>query len=170
MALFRIAILLILASCVSAEPIPRISKQNGTYHLLVNGKPFLVLGAQVRNSSGWPSQLANIWPQMKALHVNTVEIPVYWEQVEPRRGEFEFSTVDEIVRQARSEGFRLVLLWFATWKNGQMDYAPEWVKRDTATYRRMRNRAGRARSRVCRRTVARTSTRTGMRSVLSCRI
>ncbi len=125
-----------------AESIPRIAKQNGTYQLLVNDKPFLVLGAQVRNSSGWPSQLPDIWAQMRALHVNTVEIPVYWEQVEPKRGEFDFRNVDEIVNGARAGNFRLVLLWFATWKNGQMDYAPEWVKRDPATYEHMLNRAG----------------------------
>jgi hypothetical protein len=25
---------------------------------------------------------------------------------------------------------RLVLLWFGTWKNGQSNYLPDWVKRD----------------------------------------
>jgi hypothetical protein len=140
--LLRILSILALTALAAAEPIPRIAKQDGAYRLLVNGRPFLLLGAQVRNSSGWPSQLPDVWAQMKALHVNTVEIPVYWEQVEPRPGQFDFTNVDEIVRQARAQNFRLVLLWFATWKNGQMDYAPEWVKRDTATYRHMLNRAG----------------------------
>jgi hypothetical protein len=32
---------------------------------------------------------------------------------------------------------RLILLWVATWKNGVMDYAPGWVKQDTAKYPRM---------------------------------
>ncbi len=30
----------------------------------------------------------------------------------------------------------LVLLWFATWKNGTMEYAPAWVKRDTRRFPR----------------------------------
>ncbi len=33
-------------------------------------------------------------------------------------------------RCARSHNLRLVLLWFATWKNGLSSYPPDWVKRD----------------------------------------
>lgn len=131
-----------LLSLALAEPIPRIAKDNGVYRLYVNDKPFLLLGAQVRNSSAWPSQLPDIWAQMQALHVNTVEIPVYWEQIEPAPGQFDFRVVDQIIRQARTRNLRLVLLWFATWKNGVMDYAPEWVKSDPAKYPHMRNAAG----------------------------
>ena len=29
-----------------------------------------------------------------------------------------------------SHNLRLVLLWFATWKNGQSSYPPDWVKKD----------------------------------------
>lgn len=133
---------LVTSALVFAEPIPRIAMQDGIHRLMVNERPFLMLGAQVRNSSGWPSQLPDVWAQMQALHVNTVEIPVYWEQVEPSPGRFDFQVVDELVRQARTKNLRLVLLWFATWKNGVMDYAPEWVKRDPARYKHMVNRAG----------------------------
>ena len=34
-----------------------VKKQNGAYSLLVNGKPFIVLGAQLWNSSAWYRQL-----------------------------------------------------------------------------------------------------------------
>ena len=129
---------------LEGEPIPRMERTPQGYRWLVNGKPFVMLGAQVRNSSGWPSQLASVWPQMKALGVNTVEIPVYWEQVEPRRGEFQFGNVDTVVREAREQGFRLALLWFGTWKNGVMDYAPEWVKSNPAEFPRMVDRGGQA--------------------------
>src|ERR1035441_6028610 len=37
---------------------------------------------------------------------------------------------------------RLILLWFATWKNGVMDYAPGWVKQDTTKYPRMIDSGG----------------------------
>jgi hypothetical protein len=47
--------------------------------------------------------------------VNVVEIPVYWEQVEPRQGALDFSLVDMIMAQARQHDVRLVLLWFGTW-------------------------------------------------------
>jgi hypothetical protein len=34
-----------------------MAHQNGRYALMVDGKPYLMLGAQVSNSSGWPEKL-----------------------------------------------------------------------------------------------------------------
>jgi hypothetical protein len=44
--------------------------------MMVDGQPSLILGAQTRNSSGWPDQLEKAWPLYKQLHANTAEIPV----------------------------------------------------------------------------------------------
>jgi hypothetical protein len=74
--------------------------------------------------------------------MNTVEAPVYWEQMEPAKGTFDFSNVDLLVTQAREHKFRLVLLWFGTWKNGQNHYVPEWIKSDPKTYPREENAYG----------------------------
>ena len=109
---------------------------------MVDGQPYLILGAQVRNSSAWPEELDRAWPLYKELHANTAEIPIYWEVIEPQQGKFDFASVDRILDGARKNNLRLVLLWFATWKNGEMDYAPQWVKDDTAHFPRMRDRAG----------------------------
>ena len=133
---------LCVLSILAAEPIPKLTKTGDQHQLIVNGEPFILLGAQVRNSSGWPSELNSVWKQAKQMHVNTVEIPIYWEDVEPEKGRFNFATVDAIVEGARENDLRLVLLWFATWKNGAMDYAPGWVKADPATYPRMIDPAG----------------------------
>lgn len=110
--------------------------------LVVDGKPFIVFGAQVHNSSAWPSRLPAIWDQLEALHANTAEIPIYWNQFEPAPGQFDFSCVDAIVEGARERGLRLILLWFATWKNGVGDYAPDWIKQTSETYPLMQDRAG----------------------------
>ncbi len=56
---------------------------------------------------------------MDALHVNTVEAPIYWEQLEPRPGVFDYAAVDMLLAQAREHRVHLVLLWFATWKERQ---------------------------------------------------
>jgi len=66
------------------RPLPRLVEKDGRYALMVDGAPFLILGAQVNNSSAWPAMLPKVWPAMEALHVNTVEIPIYWEQFEPQ--------------------------------------------------------------------------------------
>lgn len=101
-----------------------------------------MLGAQVHNSSNYPAVLPLVWPTIRALNANTVEMPVGWEQVEPQEGRFDFSFVDELLRQARQNDVRLVLLWFGTWKNTGPSYTPEWVKSDTRRFPRMRTREG----------------------------
>ena len=119
-----------------------MAHQDGRYALMVDGKPYLMLGAQVSNSSGWPEKLQALWPMADLMHVNTLEVPVYWEQLEPSEGKFDDSVVDDVVHQARAHHVRLILLWFATWKNGKMHYAPEWVKSDTKRFPRVITPAG----------------------------
>ena len=125
-----------------AQDLPRLVQEQGRATLMVDGQPYFLLGAQVDNSSGWPERLAAVWPAAERLRLNTLEVPVYWEQMEPVRGTFDFSVVDAVLEQARAHKTRLVLLWFGTWKNGKMHYVPDWVKSDTATYPRMKSKAG----------------------------
>ena len=110
------------------RPIPSIVKSDGRYALLVDGAPYLILGAQAHNSSAWPAELPKVWPAMEFLDVNTVEMPIYWEQIEAQQGKFDFTLVDTLLREARQHHQRLVLLWFGTWKNGSQHYMPEWMK------------------------------------------
>jgi beta-galactosidase GanA len=145
----RMKILIVAAAGLTlrvavAQEIPRLVQERGRATLMVDGRPFWMLGAQVDNSSGWPERLQAVWPAAEAMRLNTLEVPVYWEQMEPVKGRFDFTVVDAILQQARDHKVRLVLLWFGTWKNGKMHYVPEWVKSDTATYPRMKTRDGKA--------------------------
>jgi hypothetical protein len=124
------------------NPIPAIVHKNGKHALLVDGEPYFILGGQVHNSSGWPVMLPGAWNAINNLHANTLEIPVYWEQIEPEEGKYDFSNVDTLLSQAREHHVRLVLLWFATWKNGSNHYMPEWMKRDPAKYPNVSGRNG----------------------------
>jgi len=109
---------------------PQLVQKDGRYALLVDGHPFLILGGQIHNSSAWPGELPQVWESMAALHANTIEAPVYWEQFEPQEGHFDYSNVDQLVDGARAHNLHVVLLWFGTWKNGNMHYVPAWVKAD----------------------------------------
>ncbi|OKS85595.1 GH35 family beta-galactosidase [Mucilaginibacter polytrichastri] len=124
------------------EQIPRIIEKNGRHALLIDGKPFLILGGQAHNSSAWPGMMPSVWAGIKQLHANTLEVPLYWEQIEPQQGKFNFSIVDTLLAQARARQVRLVFLWFATWKNGSNHYMPQWMKADAAKYPNIHNRKG----------------------------
>ncbi|MEI9971301.1 MAG: hypothetical protein WDO73_04185 [Ignavibacteriota bacterium] len=71
---------------IGTHPIPRLVQQEGRYALMVDGAPYLMLGAQSGNSSNWPAALPKVWPAIEYLHANTLETPIYWEQLEPKRG------------------------------------------------------------------------------------
>ena len=144
LAALLLPLLVATPSRASAQevPPPRIAADGDRHALVVDGRPFLMLGAQVNNSSNYPAMLPRVWPTVRALHANTVEVPVAWEQIEPVEGRFDFTFLDTLVRQARDNRVRLVLLWFGTWKNTGPSYAPEWVKTDPQRFPRMRTRDG----------------------------
>ena len=127
---------------VKERPIPRVINKDGRYALLVDGAPYLMLGAQVHNSSDWPATLPKVWPAMEHLNVNTVEIPVYWEQFEPRPGQYDYTAIDTLLAEAPRHHVRLVLLWFGTWKNGSQHYMPEWMKLAPDRYPHMVDKNG----------------------------
>src|SRR5690606_16118944 len=104
---------------------------------MVDGAPFLILGAQTNNSSNYPAMLPKVWPAVEKMRANTLVIPIAWEQVEPREGHFDFSFVDVLVEEARDRELRLVLLWFGTWKNNGPNYTPEWVKLENRRFPRV---------------------------------
>lgn len=101
--------------------------------LPVTGKAqsLLVLGGEVGNSSASSlAYMAPIWSKAKAMHMNTLLLPVYWELMEPAEGKFDFMLVDSLIYQARSHDLHVIFLWFGSWKNSMSCYAPAWVKKN----------------------------------------
>ncbi len=116
---------------LQSQELPRINKSGENFQFLINGKPYLMLGGELSNSATSDAEsMAAIWPKLKNMNLNTVLAPVYWELIEPQEGRFDFSLVDEMIKGARENKLKLVLLWFGTWKNSMSCYTPEWVKKD----------------------------------------
>ncbi|HEU5101740.1 MAG TPA: DUF5597 domain-containing protein [Roseiflexaceae bacterium] len=116
---------------------PHLRRQGSATQLIVDGKPFLVLGGELHNSSSSSLEFMQpIWQRMLDLNFNTVLAPVSWELIEPREGEFDFALVDGLLQEARRHNLRLILLWFGSWKNGMSSYIPLWVKQDYARFPR----------------------------------
>jgi hypothetical protein len=123
------------------KPIPRIEKTGNTTQLIVDGKPFLVLGGELHNSSSTSmAYMQPVWKRLSTMNMNTVLAAVSWELIEPEEGKFDFSLVDGLIKDARKNKMRLSLLWFGSWKNGLSHYAPAWVKKDYKRFPRMRIR------------------------------
>src|SRR6185312_13742299 len=84
------------AGCVVTCPaqetgMPHLAKQGEATQLIVEGKPYLMLGAEIHNSSSSSlSYMEPEWPKLAAMGVNTVLTPVSWELVEPTEGKFDF--------------------------------------------------------------------------------
>ena len=142
LAAFCLSALLAAHAVAGPAPIPQMLHKDSRHALLVDGKPFTVLGVQAHNSSNYPAALGQVWAAVKDANANTLEIPVAWEQLEPVEGKFDFSFVDTLVAQARQNKVRLALLWFGTWKNTGPQYTPEWVKFDNQRFRRMVGKDG----------------------------
>src|SRR5215510_3225190 len=108
----------------SPSNIPRLIKNGNHVQLLVDNKPFLVLGGELGNSSASSNEyMRPIWPKLKQMNLNTVIAPVYWELMEPEEGKFDFSLLDTLLKNARLNKMKIVLLWFGAWKNSMSCYA-----------------------------------------------
>lgn len=125
--------------------IPHLRKSGKATQLIVDGKPFIMLAGEVHNSSS--SSVAymqeRVWYRLLEIHCNTALLPVSWELVEPREGQFDFGLLDGLIEAARKLGLRLIPLWFGTWKNTWSSYAPGWVKTDLDRFPRAQPQNGR---------------------------
>src|SRR5215472_5682889 len=102
----------------ASRPIPSIEKKGESFRLLVDGSPYLMLGGQVHNSdTSNADDLNKALDVLASWHANTAEVPIYWEAIEPKQGQFDFSSVDLAIQAARKRDLHLVFLWFGTWKN-----------------------------------------------------
>jgi beta-galactosidase GanA len=112
-----------------ASPQPELRKVGRVTQLHVDGKPFLVLGGELGNSTA--SNLAVLETALdrcQQMNLNTIMLPVYWDLIEPEEGKFDFALVQGAIDLARARDLRLVLLWFGTWKNSMSCYAPSLVE------------------------------------------
>ncbi len=105
--------------------------------LEIDGEPFLILPGELQNSSFSSAEhMLQEWDNLKLMGVNTILASVAWEDIEPVEGDFRFTQLDINLAAARQHGFRLILVWFGSYKNGMSTYVPPWVKLDANRFPR----------------------------------
>lgn len=143
----RVSIALFVPAAMAQNPgsvPPHLEQRGAAVQLIVDGKPFLILGGELHNSSSSSVEyMKAVWPRLAAMHLNTVILPVAWETIEPEEGKFDFKCVDGLLEGARENHLKLVVLWFGAWKNTYSSYVPGWVKKDTDRFARMQSADGR---------------------------
>ena len=148
-SLFFALFVLAFVGAQAAEPatgaIPHLEKRGEATQLIVDGKPWLILGGEIANtaSSSLP-YMETVWPKMTRLNLNTVLVAVAWAWVEPEEGKFDFSVVDGLLAGARKNNQRVIFLWFGSWKNSVSSFAPVWVKADQQRFPRVRIASGKS--------------------------
>ncbi len=96
-----------------------------------------ILGGELSNSAATSVfDIDEVMPRMRALGLNTVLVPAYWELMEPVEGQFDFTLIDRTIDVAQREHLHVVFLWFGVWKNSMSCYAPAWFKQDTRRFPR----------------------------------
>ncbi len=79
--------------------LPHLRRQGTATQLVVDGKPFLILGGEVGNSTSSSLEyMRPVWPKVVSLNLNTLLVPVYWELIEPAEAKFDFSLVGGSLR------------------------------------------------------------------------
>jgi beta-galactosidase GanA len=88
----------------ASAQMPSLQKTGKVTHMMVQGKPFLIIGGELHNSTsssiGYMEKL-DIWGTIEKAHYNTVIASASWELVEPEEGRFNFEQVDYLIKNAR---------------------------------------------------------------------
>lgn len=141
-AIFLILFLFILP-LQAQQQLPHLQKQGSATQLVVDGKPFLIIGGELGNSSASSvGDIERIFPKLQRMGLNTVLVPAYWDLTEPVEGQFDFTLTDKVIQQARENDLKVVFLWFGAWKNSMSCYAPLWFKQNYKKYPRAYTKAG----------------------------
>jgi len=137
--IFLASLLLLGTLSAEAQNIPALKKVGNSTCLIVDGKPFVMRSGELHNSTASSLEYMRenrVMERMAAMNLNSVIATVSWEQFEPVEGKYDYTLIDGLLQDARNNNLKLMLIWFGTWKNPMMTYAPTWVKHDPKRFPR----------------------------------
>jgi beta-galactosidase GanA len=142
---FWFSFFILSSTLLAQKPLPYLNKKEKSTQLIVDNKPFLILGGELGNSTATTTEnMKSVWPKLKTMNLNTVLVPVYWELIEPQEGKFDFSLYQNLILEARENDMKIVFLWFGSWKNSMSSHAPDWIKLNQEKFPRVKDHTGRS--------------------------
>jgi len=143
-----LSIMMVLAFVLSCSPEghsdnkPSGNGDDRPYRLTVEGKPFLMLGAQLRTDyfrqldGRRLDQLDDYFSLSKGLNITCIQVPVAWSDVETEYDVYTDETIRAYINYCEKYDMKLEILWFGSYMCGYSveGYIPQYVIQDTKTY------------------------------------
>ena len=141
--------LLTLLTLVSCSPASKgeqdniVQKETRPYRLTVNGKPFLMLGAQLRTDFFLQldgrklDELDEYFSLAAGLNITCIQVPVSWRDVEIEYDVYSPDMVHAWIDYCEKYNLKLEILWFGSYMCGYSveGYIPDYVISDSSTYK-----------------------------------
>lgn len=106
-----------------------LNKINGVPTLIVDGQPFLVVGAQcdVWRSTPQDAKTIDFFDSYRDINATTVGLDVLWDKCEHVQDKYDFTLLDWFVKQARSRHLKVALQLFNSNVCGGITDSKDWT-------------------------------------------
>lgn len=130
-------------SCSTEGPTDNNPDQSAQkYRLEVEGKPFLMLGAQLRTDFFLKldkralNNLHDYFSLAAGLNITCVQVPICWSDIETSYNVYSDEVLKAYIDYCEQYDMKLELLWFGSYMCGYSveGYLPDYVVADTQTY------------------------------------
>lgn len=111
---------------------------NGKQLIYVEGDPFLILSFQLDCDSCYDAgTIDRMMKNAVKMGCTGISLLLYWRLIEPEEGKYDMTILKSMLDSAAAYGLKIVLVWFGSYKNACMHYAPDWVIRDRTRFARV---------------------------------
>ena len=129
--------------------IPAIRDVGGVRTLVVDGEPFVILGAQcdIWRSTRQDGRVLEFIDAYREMNATAISFGIPWAKMEPERDSYDFSFLDWFIERTEAAGLKLVVNLFNSNVCGKCEeltegerypqYTPDYIKNDPGAFTRI---------------------------------